>query len=198
MTDTRSHHLDDLLLLTALCPLLAASDTLVGALSVGIAALVTFACTTALLALLGRWLERDTRAIGTLLLAACVVALIELTARAWLHPAYQATGVFLPLVVANLAFVHLTYDATSPARVLRLMLAAAAALVILGIAREIVGRGSLLHGAQLLLGAPADEITLFRVDMGFLLAMLPPGAFIALGLLLALRNWLNERRSAAE
>jgi electron transport complex protein RnfE len=68
-------------------------------------------------------------------------------------------------------------------------------LLVLGVARELVGRGSLLHGAGSMLATWAShlEIRVFRVDMGFLLAMLPPGAFISLGLLIALRNWLTAR-----
>jgi electron transport complex protein RnfE len=69
-------------------------------------------------------------------------------------------------------------------------------LLLLGAARELVGRGSLLHDAHLLgTWASGLGIQFFRIDMGFLLAMLPPGAFLALGLLLALRNWLGQRRA---
>jgi len=72
----------------------------------------------------------------------------------------------------------------------------ALSLMLLGAARELVGRGSLLHDAGRLLGTWAQplQIEVFRLDMGFLLAMLPPGAFMSLGLLLAMRNWLAERR----
>ena len=68
-------------------------------------------------------------------------------------------------------------------------------LLALGLARELVGRGSLLNGAGALLGSWAQrlELKVFSVDMGFLLAMLPPGAFISLGLLIAARNWLARR-----
>ena len=70
-------------------------------------------------------------------------------------------------------------------------------LLLLGAARELVGRGSLLHDAHLLgTWASGLGIQFFRIDMGFLLAMLPPGAFLALGLLLALRNWLGQRRAS--
>jgi electron transport complex protein RnfE len=67
-------------------------------------------------------------------------------------------------------------------------------LLLLGIARELVGRGSIFHDAGNQFGDWARGLQLFRADMGFLLAMLPPGAFISLGLLLALRNWLLDRR----
>ena len=77
---------------------------------------------------------------------------------------------------------------------MRLSLAIAAMLLVLGVARELVGRGSVLHDAGLMFGvwARAFETKVFSVDMGFLLGMLPPGAFISLGLLLALLNWLRR------
>jgi electron transport complex protein RnfE len=82
-------------------------------------------------------------------------------------------------------------------RSVRISIGIALTLLALGLARELVGRGSLLNGAGTLLGAWAQrfEINVFSVDMGFLLAMLPPGAFISLGLLIAARNWLARRRS---
>jgi electron transport complex protein RnfE len=80
---------------------------------------------------------------------------------------------------------------------LRIASGIAITLLPLGIAREFVGRGSFLHDAHTLLGTWANwaELSVFRVDMGFLLAMLPPGAFIAFGVLLAARNWFIQRRS---
>jgi electron transport complex protein RnfE len=80
---------------------------------------------------------------------------------------------------------------------LRIAIGIAITLLPLGIARELVGRGSLLHDAHTLLGAWAGsaEVSVFRVDMGFLLAMLPPGAFIAFGVLLAARNWFIHRKT---
>jgi len=79
----------------------------------------------------------------------------------------------------------------------RIAIGIALTLIVLGFARELVGRGSLLSGAAMLLGDWAErlEIKVFSVDMGFLLAMLPPGAFISLGLLIAARNWIASRKS---
>jgi electron transport complex protein RnfE len=81
--------------------------------------------------------------------------------------------------------------AAKPAFAFTLILALV--LLILGLVREFVGRGSLFHDARML-GDWAGflDVQVFRADMGFLLAMLPPGAFIAFGLLLAARNWMNR------
>jgi electron transport complex protein RnfE len=110
--------------------------------------------------------------------------------------------VFLPLLAVNVIMIDHAVDPPrdlAPAlnRTVRISIGIALTLLALGLARELVGRGSLLNGAGAMLGSWAQrfEIKVFSVDMGFLLAMLPPGAFISLGLLIAARNWLARRRS---
>lgn len=192
----------DLFLIAATCPLVAASDTTVNAVSLGLATILIATLAAAILGAVSKWLDEEIRLTASLLITASLVAIVELAMRAWFHVARESLAIFLPLVVTNLALVHYLMDQHAGAtanlkRILKLVLTIAFVLVILGVAREIVGRGSLLHDAQALIGSLAGEITLFRVDMGFLLAMLPPGAFLALGLLLALRNWIVSRRPVA-
>jgi electron transport complex protein RnfE len=118
------------------------------------------------------------------------------------HDLRGALGLFPLLLAVNLAIVWRSdrLSLASPSVALRTALASGAqifaVLVALGFARELVGRGSLLYGAGNSLGEWARplELQLFPADMGFLLAMLPPGAFIAFGLLLAARNWITHRR----
>ncbi len=189
--------------IASVCPLIAASDTIVSAVSAGITTMLVGCVCASLAVLLSRWLDDDTRLLAILLVSASVVAIVELAMRAWFHVARETLGIFLPLVVTNLALVHTMHTGSTSARetlsrVAKLTASIALVLFILGVAREIVGRGSILHDAQALIGSMAGEITLFRVDMGFLLAMLPPGAFISFGLLLAARNWLQHRDTAAE
>lgn len=192
----------DLFLLLALCPLLAVSDTVVNGIGLGIAMIVAGATASGILVMLTRWLDGEFRLPAILLVTAGVVAAVELVMRAWFHSLWESLGVFVALIVSNMALVHLLHEQReSRARmvpdVLKLSLTIAATLVLLGIARELVGRGSLFHGAGAAFGgwAAQFELNVFRVDMGFLLAMLPPGAFIALGLLLAIRNWLAQNNS---
>jgi electron transport complex protein RnfE len=121
---------------------------------------------------------------------------------AWLHDLHVALGVFLPLLVANLAIQWRAerMAAGSPGSAvlagLRTGAAMAAVLFLLGIARELVGHGSLLHSSATLLAGwtSALDRQLFDADMGFLLAMLPPGAFISFGVLLAAGQWITRRR----
>lgn len=188
--------------LLALCPLLAVSDTVVKALGFSALVLMIFPLATLLLSATRRWLNDAIVLPASLLLTAGLVAAAELFMRAWFPDLGASFGVFLPLLAVNIVVIdHLQTPApgrgTALIRSLRMALGIALTLLVLGFARELVGRGSLLSGAGALLGNWADrlEIKVFSVDMGFLLAMLPPGAFISLGLLIAARNWLAGRQS---
>jgi electron transport complex protein RnfE len=147
-------------------------------------------------------LENETALAASLLTIAALVACVELLSSAWFSELRTSLTLFVPLIVSNLIVVQHVYArhesfAAAVTESLRIAIGIAITLLPLGIARELVGRGSFLHDAHSLLGAWAgwSELSVFRVDMGFLLAMLPPGAFIAFGLLLAARNWFIQRRS---
>jgi Na+-translocating ferredoxin:NAD+ oxidoreductase subunit E len=190
----------DLLLLISLCPFLAVTDTVVKAAGLGAATIIVTVVASGISALLVRWLDDEFWLPAILLILASLVAIVELIFQAWFHDLRELLGLFLALIVTNAAIVWTLLERRAGAyaasmQAVKLALSIALVLLVLGIARELVGRGSLLHGAVSMLGswASAGELSLFRVDMGFLLAMLPPGAFIALGLLIAIRNWLAQR-----
>jgi electron transport complex protein RnfE len=187
--------------LIAVCPLLAMSDTVADALGIGATVLIVVPLAALLLALLRSKLTNETAFAATMLTVASLIACVELLMAAWLSELRTALNLFLPLIVSNLIVVHYVQAKHETlgeafAGSLRIAVGIAITLLPLGIARELVGRGSLLHDADTLLGSWAHwtEISVFRVDMGFMLAMLPPGAFISFGLLLAARNWLTRRR----
>jgi electron transport complex protein RnfE len=188
--------------LLALCPLLAISDTVVKAIGFSVIVLVLLPLTTILFGVIRRWLDVTVSLAASLLIAAGLVTAVELLLQAWFHDLGASFTVFLPLLAVNVIMIDHALE--SPAslthalnRSVRISIGITLTLLALGLARELVGRGSLLNGAGALLGAWAQpfEIKVFSVDMGFLLAMLPPGAFISLGLLIAARNWLSRRRS---
>ena len=186
--------------LIAVCPLLAMSDTVADALGIGVVVLIVLPLATAVLALLRSRLTSETALPASMLTTAALVACVELLLSAWFSELRTALTLFVPLIVSNLIAVqHLQarHESLGKALAGSLQIAAGIAVTLLplGIARELVGRGSLLHDAGNLLGAHWAELSVFRVDMGFLLAMLPPGAFISFGLLLAARNWIIQRRS---
>jgi len=196
----RSHKFGSLAQLIAVCPLLAMSDTVADALGIGVVVLIVVPLATALLAPLRSRLPNETALAASMLTVAALVACVELLLSAWFSELRTALNLFVPLLVSNLIVVqHLQARdesfGTAVAGSLRIAIGIAITLLPLSVARELVGRGSLLHEAGNLLGARWAEVSVFRVDMGFLLAMLPPGAFISFGLLLAARNWVAHRRS---
>jgi electron transport complex protein RnfE len=188
--------------LLALCPLLAVSDTVVKAIGFSVVVLLLLPLSTVLFGVIHRWLDATISLAASLLIAAGLVTASELLLQAWFHDLGASFTVFLPLLAVNVIMIdHALETPTGVARALnrsvRISIGIALTLLALGLARELVGRGSLLNGAGALFGSWAQrfELKVFSVDMGFLLAMLPPGAFISLGLLIAARNWLARRRS---
>lgn len=188
-----------LLALFALPSLLGVTNSLAAAL--GLAATTAVAvCVSALLPwLLRRWVAVTLGPWLWLLLTATTVTVLELLLHAYFYDLWRIIGLFLPLSVTGcLLFVreemHATHRRvlTLPWAVVKASSGFALPALVLGAAREWVGRGSLFHDAGALLGAWAAplEFTFFRADMGFLLAALPPGAFIALGVGVAFYNWV--------
>jgi Na+-translocating ferredoxin:NAD+ oxidoreductase subunit E len=202
MSARSPHTFGSMAQLIAVCPLLAMSDTVVDAIGIVAVVLIVVPLATALLVLLRARLTDETALAASMLTLAALVACAELLLSAWLSELRTSLTLFVPLIVSNLIVVqhlHARHESFGAAFVgsLRIAIGIAITLLPLGIARELVGRGSLLHDAGSLLGTWAGwaETSFFRVDMGFLLAMLPPGAFISFGLLLAARNWISRRRS---
>jgi len=197
------HRNAGLVQLLGLCPLLAVSNSVVNALGLGLATVLVLTVTNFLVSLTRGWLPTEVRIPAFVVIIAGAVTVIELTMNAWLHELHRSLGIFLPLIVTNCLILARAETLASRSRPLTAVIDGLAmgcgfalALLALGAARELVGHGSLFHDASLLLGPWAAnlELSVFNADMGFLLAVLPPGAFIALGLLVALRNWIGTKR----
>ena len=176
----------DVLALFALCPLFALSDTIANALAGSIAMLVIAIGSTLIASILPRWLDDEMGFASLALIVTAVVAALALVIHAWIPGTYESMGVFLPLIVTNVLLMVQATRAT-PTRALATATRTAGFVLLtmltLGIAREFVGRGSFLRGTERMFGDWADGLhqQLFREDMGFLLAVLPPGAFLRLG-----------------
>lgn len=190
-------HDRDLLLAISVCPLLAVSDTMSSAIGLSIVVTISLVLARPLALLTERWLDDVWQVAATLLLVTFVASTLLLLVQAQFPQLRQSIGIF-PLLIATNAAVILGFTTPEPApralvRTARLCARIAVLLILLGVARELVGRGSVFHDAGNQFGAWARSLQLFRADMGFLLAMLPPGAFISLGLILAVRNWFVAR-----
>ena len=187
----------------ALCPVLAASDNVVNALGIGVAAIVAIAISSVVVTLIARRLPDEIRVVSSALILAGVVGCLMLLFNAGAHELHRSLGLYLSLLIANYVLLErIEESAAKPplqavVTALKTGFTLAVALLALGIARELVGRGSLLYNAGAMLGDAAKqfEVQFFRADMGFLLATFPPGAFISVGLLLAARNWWLTRRT---
>ena len=196
-----------LVALLGLCPLLAVSNSMVNALGLGLATTFTLVCTNLFVSLLRGLLRPEIRIPVYVLIIASAVTAIELIMQAWLHELYLALGIFIPLIVTNCAIIGRAEAFASRHAPLPSLVDGFAtgvgfllALLLLGALREIAGHGTLLANAGLLFGSLGDSLTLKLIPShpGFLLAVLPPGAFIGLGLLVAACNWLQGRRVMAE
>jgi electron transport complex protein RnfE len=193
-----------LVVLLGLCPLLAVSGTVVNAIGLGLATTLTLVFSNLAVSLARRALRPEIRIPAYVLIIASVVTVIQLLMQAWFHDLYRVLGIFIPLIVTNCAIIgraeaFASRNAPLPSLIdgLATGLGFSLALVALGALREVVGRGTLMSQAGLMFGdmGASLQLTLIPDHPGFLLAMLPPGAFIGLGLLIAGRNWLDTRLS---
>ena len=190
--------------LLGLCPLLAVSNTVVNGLGLGLATIVTLAISNLSVSLLRHHIRPSVRIPVYVLIIATIVSSLDMLMNAWLHALYLKLGIFIPLIVTNCAIIGRAeaYAARNPplAAVLDGMamgMGFTAVLVVLGALRELLGRGELLGGAELLFGPIAANWTLEITSQGWLLMSLPPGAFLGLALLVAAKNSWDQRRRAA-
>jgi len=187
-----------------ICPLLAVSNSLVNGLGLGLATLLVLTSSNVVVALLRPLLSQDVRLPVFVLVIATLVTLVELATEAWFFELWLSLGIFLPLIVTNCVILARAESFASRQPVLAALvdglahgLGFAAVLITLGGMRELIGNGTLFAGADKLLGPAAAGMELRVMDGGFLLALLPPGAFLALALLVALRNLLQSRAKGA-
>jgi Na+-translocating ferredoxin:NAD+ oxidoreductase subunit E len=188
--------------LLGLCPLLAVTATAVNGLGLGIATLLTLVASNTLIASLRPWIPTEVRLPIFVLIIAAIVTVIELLMHAYFYELYKVLGIFIPLIVTNCAIIGRAESFASRQNVGRAFLDGimmglgfTVVLVLLGSLRELLGQGTLFDKSQLMFGEAARDLTLtFSEDYpGFLLAILPPGAFIGLGLLIALKTAIDNR-----
>ncbi|CNK45263.1 electron transport complex protein RsxE [Yersinia frederiksenii] len=191
--------------LLGLCPLLAVSSTATNALGLGLATTLVLVCTNTTVSALRRWVPNEIRIPIYVMIIASVVSTVQMLINAYAFGLYQSLGIFIPLIVTNCIVIGRAeaYAAKNPVGLsaldgLAMGLGATGALFVLGSLREILGNGTLFDGADMLLGSWAKvlRIDVLHLDSPFLLAMLPPGAFIGLGLLLAGKYVIDEKMKA--
>lgn len=193
--------------LLGLCPLLAVSSTATNALGLGLATTLVLVFTNSAVSALRRWVPHEIRIPIYVMIIASVVSTVQMVINAYAYGLYQSLGIFIPLIVTNCIVIGRAeaYAAKNPVGLsaidgLAMGLGATCALFVLGSLREILGNGTLFNGADLLLGSWAKSlrIEVFHTDTPFLLAMLPPGAFLGLGFLLALKYVIDQKMKARQ
>jgi len=188
--------------LLGLCPLLAVSNTLINGLVLGLATTLTLVLSNSVVSLVRHQVGGEIRLPVFVLIIASIVTAIELIMNAYFYELYLILGIFIPLIVTNCsiigraeAFASRNPIGASFVDGLGMGLGFTAALVILGAIREVLGSGTLFANAELMFGDAAKGMVIQVISdyEGFLLAILPPGAFIGLGLLIALKNVIDKR-----
>jgi electron transport complex protein RnfE len=153
------------------------------------------------------WLKSEIRIPLFVLIIASIVTTIELIMNAWFHGLYLVLGIFIPLIVTNCSIIARAEAFASKNRLLdsaldgfMMGLGFTLVLVTLGGLREVVGFGTLFANAHLMFGDIGHSMTItFSEDYrGFLLAILPPGAFLGLGLLIAIKNTIDKRQQSRQ
>lgn len=193
--------------LLGLCPLLGTSNSTVNALGLGIATLLVLVCSNAAVSLIRNAVTPAIRLPVFVLIIAALTTCIELLMQAYTYQLYMILGVFIPLITTNCiilaraeAFAAKTHLPGALYDGFIMGLGFALVLLAIGMLRELLGTGMLFANMQLLLGPLAANWgwVVFDNYPGFLLAVLPPGAFLVMGLLIALKNHIDQRMLARQ
>lgn len=193
-----------LVALLGLCPLLAVSNNAINGLGLGMATLLVLLTSNILVSLIRRHVSDEIRIPVFIAIIATAVTIIDLLMNAYFHTLHGILGIFIPLIVTNCAILGRAeaYASKNPVDkatvdAFFMGLGFLVVLVLLGALREIIGSGTLFDQAHLMFGEAARDWTLHFGDhyQGVLLAILPPGAFIGLGLMIAFKNYVDQKRA---
>ncbi len=190
--------------LLGLCPLLAVSTNVVNGVSLGLATIFVMALSSFVVASVRNFIPHEIRIPVFILIIAALVTVVDLAMNAWLHELYLVLGIFIPLIVVNcivLARVEAFAAKNTPLAAAwdgaAMGIGMVFALAILGGLRELIGSGTLLSGIEMIIPGLAALQILPEDYPGFLIFILPPGAFITLGFMIAARNWTDARAQRA-
>lgn len=187
--------------LLGLCPLLAVTGSVVNALGLGLATMLVLTGSNIVVSLVRNRVTDVIRLPAFVMIIAAFTTCTELIMKAFTFELYQILGIFIPLIVTNCTILGRAEAFASKNPVLpsaldgfMMALGFGLVLVVLGAIREILGYGTLFANMDLLFGPVAAtwEIDLLGVESGLLIAVLPPGAFLVAGFLIALKNLIDQ------
>jgi len=185
-----------------LCPLLAVTTNLVNGVMLSLATLLVMALSNFAVSSLRHFIPYEIRIPVFILIAAALVTVVDLLMNAYLHGLYVVLGIFIPLIITNcivLARIEAFAAKNPPVQAASdgamMGVGMLWTLALIGALREILGSGTLFSGIDLVI-PDAQPLQLLPADYpGLLLAILPPGAFIVLGCIIAVKNWIDARQA---
>ncbi len=189
-------------MLLGMCPTMAMTTSATNGFGMGLATAVVMAASGYLVAVFRNYITTEVRIPVYILIVAAMVTVVDLGMNAWMHELYKVLGLFIPLIVSNcLPLARLEAFAAKQPPIpafldgLFMGLGFTIALTVIGAVREIIGSGTLFSDASLLLGPgfKAIEMHLLPTEMNVLMMILPPGGFIATGLLVVVKRLLDLR-----
>jgi electron transport complex protein RnfE len=192
-----------LVALLGLCPLLAVTNNIVNAIGLGLATTFVLVASNITVSVFRNQIRKEVRIPIFVLLIASFVTIVELLMQSYFYDLYLILGIFVPLIVTNCAILaraeaYASKNSWDKSALDGLMMGVGFSiiLVILGAMRELIGSGTLFDQSSLILGSLGDtlSITVFEDYQGTLLAVLPPGAFIGLGLIVAVKNYFDLKK----
>lgn len=177
-------------LMLGMCPTLGTTGSALTGLSMGLATLAVLICSNVAISTLKNLIPDKVRIPAYIVIIASFVTVLQLTMQAYMPALNESLGIFIPLIVVNCillgraeAFASRNTVADSMFDGLGIGVGFTLALTLLGAVRELLGTGKIF------------DVTLYPEQYGSLLFVLAPGAFIALGLLIALFNSIKSTKS---
>ncbi len=175
-------------LLLGMCPALATTSSAINGMSMGLATMFVLVCSNIVISLLKNLIPDLVRIPAFIVVIATFVTIVEMMMNAFLPALADSLGIFIPLIVVNCivlgraeAFAAKNNVLSSLFDGLGIGLGFTLALTVLGVTREFLGSGKMF------------SVSIFPEDYGMTLFVLAPGAFIALGYLVAVFNKLQRR-----
>lgn len=194
-----------LIQILGLCPLLAVTTNMVNGVMLSLATIIVMTIANVAVASLRNFIPHEIRIPVFILIIAALVTVVDLLFNAQFHELYVVLGIFIPLIVTNCivlarveAFAAKNPPLQSTLDGIFMGIGMLWTLGLLGALRELIGAGTLFSGIDMVFPA-LSPLQLLPADYpGLLLAILPPGAFILLGCLIAWKNWVEARAAARQ
>ena len=189
--------------LLGLCPLLAVSSSAINALGLALATIIVMVLSSIIISILRKLILKEVRIPLYVVLIATLVTIVSFEIQAYYPNLYESLGIYLSLIVTNCiimgraeAFAGRHDPIRAAVDALSCGIGFGLVLFALGSIREIIGAGTFLAGASSLFGTYGQnlEVILFDAKYTYLIAILPPGGFFALAFLIAIKNFLDNRK----